>query len=104
MSHAGRILGGAMKPNEAAEIFERFHAEGLPDRVKELEDAKRILRRHFAETGKKLYRRSIACQRRKSKRFSQELAVEMGYLTPDQIEAAKVETEVLVLSYVGPDE
>jgi hypothetical protein len=93
-----------MDVTEAAEIFERFHAEGLPARVKELEDAKSILRRHFEQTGKKLYRRAIACQRRMSRRFSVDVAKELGYLTDDKVDRCKVESEVLVLSYVGPDD
>ncbi|WP_108665161.1 hypothetical protein [Euzebya rosea] len=93
-----------MTDAEAADIFERFHREQLPARVKEFEDAKRVLRRRFQKKGTALYRRTIACARRSARRFSQTKALELGYLTEEQIEAARVENEQLVLSYVGPTE
>lgn len=91
-----------MTDAEAADIFEQFHRDGLPARVKAYEDAKKVLRRRFEENGKSLYRRTIACARRTMRRFDQRRALDLGLLTEDQLEKAKVESEVLVLTYVGP--
>lgn len=91
-----------MTDADAADVFERWHIDGMPARAKEFEDAKKVLRKRFASNGSNLYRRTIACARRASRRFSRDLAVEKGWLTEAQVEACKVDTEQLVLSYVGP--
>jgi hypothetical protein len=96
-----------MTDAEAADIFEQFHKDGLPERIKELNAAKKVLSKRFEKAGPKgpkLYRRTIAASWTFPRRFSQTKAVELGYLDDRKIEACKVEGTTLTLSYVGPTE
>lgn len=94
-----------MTDADAADIFEQFHKDGLPDRVKDYVDAKKVLVKRFekkGEKGPKLYRRTIAAKWSFPRRFSKARAIEKRILTEEQYESCKVKGQQITVSYVGP--